>query len=400
MRSLILAATLCAAACSAYASPLDVGRVLVGFNRDDNPGADVAGVAITAGEDAREGTVAGDIGTAMRRMLDGKMEITFVPDKWLKFVKLNPDELIKVLPFSHYFSYIFDYTSKLPVKNGLPTDVNISPFKVHVGNPRSNPNVGALESQMLVRIQPGANGKGWQLTDPDGHVYTDEDFGCAQVVFHNSGAYWGPIVEKLKDWYHKHWGTQKEEDLNDIRDYMVSVLGDSKNPEAFIGAFDDEKVLSLYWKILDRYKLHLKDNSEAFQEVLEILRDISLSETLVMGVGERGLKSVSLLYKIGNTVPFPNLESLLKWVKELWHHIHGLPQLDMGWPQDDVRMSIITRYHNEQFVEVVKIFVTPKQAADNWHPSFLDQDTYRKVLSVPAARADAMHDVHADDPRR
>jgi hypothetical protein len=400
MRSFVLAATLWVAACSSIASPLDVGRVLVGENRDD-PGADFAGVAITAGDSAREGTVAGDIGTAMRRMLDGKMEITFVPDKWMKFLKLNPDQLLKILPFSHYLSYIFDYTSKFPVKNGLPSDVNISPFKVHVGNPRSNPNVAALEGQMLVRIQPGANGKGWQLTDPDGHVYADEDFGCAQIVFHNSGAYWGPIIERLKDWYHKHWGTQMAANLDDTRDYMVSVLGEgSKGPEAFIAAFDDEKVLSLYWKIFDRYKSNLKDSQEAFQEVLEILRDISLADTLVMGVGERGLKSVSLLYKIGNAVPFPNLESLLKWIKDIWHHVHGLPQIDMGWPDSDVRMSIITRYHNEQFVEIVKIFVVPRQAADNWHPAFLDQDTYRKVLSVPAQRADAMHDVHADDPRR
>lgn len=378
-------------------SVVDMGPVMVGMKRGEI-GADVAGVAITAGTSAREGTVAGEIGTSMRRMLDGKMEITFIPDKWIKFVGVNPDQLIKMLPFAHYFSYIFDFTSKLPIKNGLPADINISPFKVHVGNPTSNPNVARLQGGMLCQLR--GNGKGWQLTDPDGNTYTNEDYGCAQVVFHHSPAYWGPVMGKLKEWYHKHFGQQREENLEDIRGHLQSLAASISSPEQFVATFEDEKVLALYWKLFDRFKANLRISSEAFNELFVVLRDISLAETLVMGVGDRGLKSVGMLYKIGNTVPFPNLESLLEMLKHLWASIHGVPHIDIGWPQQDVRISIITRYHNEQFVEVVKIFVTPKEAAMNWHPTFIEASQYRSVLSIPRKRADNMHAMHEDDPGR
>jgi hypothetical protein len=379
----------------ANVASLTTGGILIGENRDD-PAADLAGVSVTAGTSGREGTVAGEISTAMRRMLDGKTEITFIPHKLVKIVGVNPDQLIKMLPFSHYFSYIFDFTSKLPVKTGMPSDVNIAPFKVHVGNPTSNPNVGALQQNMLVKIEKSADGKGWQLVDPEGNTYTDPRFGVAQVIFHMTPSYWGPVITKLKEWYHAHFGNHRDQNLEEITSHLQATLGDgSKTAAQFVATFEDEKILGLYWKLFDRFKAHLKVSGEAFAELFKILRDIALTETIVMGIGDTGLKSVSLLYKIGNTLPFPNLEMIVKLIKDLWDLIRGLPHLDLGWPDQDVRISIITRYHNEQFVEVFRIFLTPREAAQNWHPSFLEPTRWRSVIRMAPGRAEGMSRVHA-----
>lgn len=434
-RTLAMAIPLMLASAGLAGAPIPFeGGVLVGEARDD-PAADVSGVAVTAGVKAREGSVAGEIGMGMRRMLDGKMEITFIPDRFLKFLNVNPDQIIKLLPFSHYFSYIFDFTSKLPVKTALPTDPNVAPYKVHVGDPKTNPNVGDLARQMLVRFAPKEGKEGFKLVGPDGKVFEDEDFGVAQILIHSSPAYWNPVIEKIKQWYHRHFKGQRDFILSEIEKFIdeeaatppgagsgstgdgvaaaarpaadgaagagsVSRPGTPAGPRKIltgrdlINTFESEKVLGLYWRIFDRFKANLRPANQAFTELFVILRGIALTETIVAGVGDRGLKGTGMLFKIGNSLPFPGIEMLIKLIKDIWDGIRGIPSIDLGWPASDVRMAIVTRYVNEQFVEIHRIYVTPREAAANWHPSFLTPTLYRKVLWTSPQRTRAMATIH------
>lgn len=378
-------------------TPIDVNDIFVSdsfiVKRAPSVGEfDICGVTVTTGAGANYSGISGVLTGALVKMLAGKTSISLVPKKFIDFVHINPDVIIKSLPFAHYFSYIFDITSYLEVKSGDPTTRDIAPFKYHIGNPETNVNVKELEKLMLVRFQKlnelaGADAL-YAYKLPDGTLIRGDTYGMSEVLFHISSTYWAPIIERLKVW----WKGRMEEIVEGNEERILRSMeqaGSDLTVEQMMTFLDSEEGTNVFWEIFKEFKGGVTRSGKDIKELLEILNDVAFVETVVDGLGKNGVKGASLVFKIGDVLPYPNLEMLLQLLKDIINKIKSIPKMHLGWPKNDVRMAMVTRYLNEQVVEISKIIVTPSSVANDWYPVFLATDWHREVQTLDGERVGA-----------
>lgn len=363
-----------------------------------NPGeVDIAGVAVTEGTKFR--SIGGNVGRAWQKLFDGKATFTFMPHKWTTFIGVNPDMIIKTIPGAHYLSYVFDVTSYLPIKNGKPEDPNISLMKIHVGDTTDNKHITRLNPQMLIKYADvttdAAPGKKAALRLPDGTIYTDENYGFTEVVFHTSLPYWGNIIKRVREWFKKGAGGVATS-ANARMEMMIKKAVENGDYDGYLNMLNDPRInpegTSIFWEIFKEFKEGVRVNTGTFNELFDILKDVSLSETVVSGLSQNGARSASMVYEFGTTLPFPNLEMFIKLLKEILDAVLGLPKIIIGLPKNDLRMAIVTRYISERFFEVSRVIVLPRDAAQDWYPPFLNRQNANQIIisadgtAIPAGR--------------
>ncbi|OGQ94334.1 MAG: hypothetical protein A2284_08595 [Deltaproteobacteria bacterium RIFOXYA12_FULL_61_11] len=355
------------------------------------PSVDFAGVGITEGTDTKYTGVGSKVAIAMRRMLDGKSSFNFLPSSLYRFIGINPDMIIKTLPFSHYFSYIFDITSYLPVKStSKPSDPLFSIFKIHTGDPACNSHITRLAPKMMIQfkeIKEGTVAKGYTLVDPEGKEYTALEYGFAEVIFHTSFAYWGDVINRIKQWFKKGTGDVID-DVSEKVDQELRTALASGDYDTVLAALEASEGTNIFWEIFKELNDGIHVNTGNFNELFDIIKDISLSETVVSGVGKDGARSAGMLYEIGTTLPFPNLEMFVHLIKQIVAGIIGIPKLIIGFPKNDLRIAVVTRYISEQFYEVTRIYIVPKTAAEMYYPPYTQNSAGQLVILDDGERTD------------
>lgn len=356
-----------------------------------NPGeVDFSGVAITEATGSKFSGIGAKVSTAMGSLLSGKAKISFVPDKIIKFLGVNPDMVIKALPGAHYFSYIFDVTSQLPIKPGLkPEQPIVSLFKVHIGDPATNPQVAKLAPNMMVQFKekprvddtdaPGD----YVFSLPDKTEYRLPTNGMSEVVIHTSLTYWQEKLKRIHDWFKRKGGANMAMEAQSMyTDQLGALIAQRGFDIAMHDALEGPEVQFLFWPLFDKLKDGVSVSTGSFNELFEILREVCLAEVVVSGLANQGAESASMLYNIGTTLPFPLIETLLFFIKDLIKVIVGLPKIIIGLPKNDIHMAIVTRFLNQQFVEVSRILITPRDTAKTWYPPFLNSRNGQRAYAV------------------